>query len=122
MMPRIPHPATTNPRRWRALRQFVIRRDNYRCRACHRAGRLEVDHKVPVSQGGAWWDATGLQAICRNCHFDKSRREREKPDPERDAWKLLIKGMIGNNIACLASYWVYYSAEIHFCSSKGNPP
>ena len=39
-MARIPHPAATNPRRWGVVRQFVLKRDNYRCRACGKAGLL----------------------------------------------------------------------------------
>ena len=85
---RIPHPATTNPRRWATVRQFVFRRDGFRCRACGRAGRLECDHVVPVVQGGAWWDPAGLQALCRGCHIAKTLVDRGAgPDPERDAWR-----------------------------------
>ena len=88
MMPRIPHPALANPRRWRALRQFVLTRDGYRCQSCHRAAaRFEVDHITPVSQGGDWWAAENAQLLCRNCHFFKSNLERIKPNPERDAWR-----------------------------------
>ena len=37
-----------------AKRFLVIKRDRYRCRICNRSGvELEVDHIVPVSQGGS---------------------------------------------------------------------
>ena len=84
---RIPHPATTNPRRWAAVRRSVFERDGFRCRSCGRAGRLECDHVVPVVQGGDWWGVEGLQALCRGCHIAKSRRDLEGPNPERDQWK-----------------------------------
>ena len=95
MMARIPHPALANPRRWAVVRRAILVRDGYRCRACGKAGRLEVDHIIPVAQGGDWWDATGLQALCRNCHFSKSASERRRAasDPERDAWKALVDAM-----------------------------
>ena len=93
-MGRIPHPATSNPRRWRAIRRLVLQRDNYRCRACGKAGRLEVDHIIPVVQGGAWWDAEGLQALCRPCHFSKSKADISGPDPERDLWKRCLQKFV----------------------------
>ena len=91
MMARIPHPATKNPRRWRALRQVVLKRDGHRCRACGKAGRLEVDHIVPVVAGGDWWDAENLQTLCRFDHFAKSRIDRSGPNPERAAWKEFMR-------------------------------
>ena len=87
-MGRIPHPATANPRRWRVVRRLVLKRDGYRCRACGKAGRLEVDHVIPVQFGGSWWDVEGLQALCRAHHFEKSRIDLIGPDPERDKWKI----------------------------------
>ena len=95
-MARIPHPATKNPRRWRALRQVVLKRDGYRCLTCGKAGRLEVDHIIPVVQGGAWWDAAGLQTLCRACHFDKSRIDVCGPDPERDEWKRWMRNLVAS--------------------------
>ena len=88
---RLPHPATTNPRRWRAVRRAIIERDGHRCVKCHKAGRLEVDHIIPVVQGGAWWDTEGLQSLCRSCHFIKSRIDVSGPDPERDEWRSWMK-------------------------------
>ena len=94
MMARIAHPALVNPRRWRALRQFIIKRSGHRCQSCGRAfGRAEVDHIIPVARGGDWWAPENLQALCRSpCHFAKSAGERRRAasDPERDAWKKLI--------------------------------
>ena len=91
MMGRIPHPATKNPRRWRALRRVILRRDGYRCRSCGKAGRLEIDHIIPVMQGGEWWTPEGLQALCRPCHFSKSRADISGPDPERAAWREFMR-------------------------------
>ena len=84
---RLKHPATTNPRRWAVVRRAVLDRDGWRCVKCGKAGRLEVDHIIPVQFGGGWWAQAGLQTLCRGCHFDKSRADLAGPDPERDAWR-----------------------------------
>ena len=94
MMGRIPHPATANPRRWRVIRQIVLKRDGFRCQSCGKAGRLEVDHIIPVVQGGSWWDTEGLQALCRACHFSKSKNDISGPDPERDKWKSCLQEFV----------------------------
>ena len=86
-MGRLRHPATTNPRRWAVVRRAVLDRDGWRCVKCGKAGRMEVDHIIPVQFGGDWWPPEGLQTLCRSCHFDKSRRDLEGPDAERDAWR-----------------------------------
>ena len=44
-----------NARRWEAVRRTVFERDGWRCRKCGRAGRLEVDHVVPLKRGGDRW-------------------------------------------------------------------
>jgi 5-methylcytosine-specific restriction protein A len=67
-------------RAWRRLRDQIMKRDGYICRCdeCRRTGTLkdahEVDHIVPLSQGGT--DAAGnLRAINRDCHRAKTHKE-----------------------------------------------
>jgi 5-methylcytosine-specific restriction protein A len=44
---------------------------------CGRATiELEVDHKVPLSQGGAEHE-TNLQSLCIDCHDQKTRGEQQ---------------------------------------------
>ena len=63
-------------RRWERLRRVILDRDGWRCRKCGRAGRLEVDHIVPIHRGGDYWDMSNLQALCRSpCHFAKTSSE-----------------------------------------------
>ncbi len=52
-------------------RFFVFKRDRYRCRICGRSGVvLEVDHKIPVAQGGS--DVLdNLQTLCFDCNRGK---------------------------------------------------
>ena len=65
--------------RWRRTRRFVKDRDGWRCRQCGKAGRLEVDHILPVHLGGAFWDVGNLQTLCRSpCHFAKTARENSR--------------------------------------------
>ena len=79
-------------RQWARLRRRILERDGYRCRACGRPGRLEVDHVQPLHQGGAALDPTNLQALCGPCHVAKSTRERGgPPDPEREAWREFLR-------------------------------
>ena len=64
--------------RWARLRRFVKDRDGWRCRECGKAGRLEVDHILPVRLGGDFWDVGNLQTLDRSCHFAKSARENSR--------------------------------------------
>ncbi len=70
----LPAPATMSEgRKTLSIRKrfFILKRDRYRCRMCGRAGiELEVDHKVPVAQGGS--DALdNLQTLCFDCNRGK---------------------------------------------------
>jgi hypothetical protein len=54
-----------------ATRYLILKRDTYRCQICNRAGvELEVDHIVPVSQGGSD-NVDNLQTACRDCNRGK---------------------------------------------------
>lgn len=77
-------------RRWTRVRRAVLDRDGWRCRRCGRAGRMEVDHVIPLDRGGAPWDPANLQTLCRSCHIRKTANENERPDPARDEWRALI--------------------------------
>lgn len=57
---------------WRALRRQVLAEEPH-CRACG-GPASEVDHIVPLSRGGSR-DRSNLQALCRECHREKTRRE-----------------------------------------------
>jgi hypothetical protein len=69
-----PAPATKSEGR-QALsvrkRFLVFKGDRYKCRICGRSGiELEVDHKIPVAQGGS--DALdNLQTLCFDCNRGK---------------------------------------------------
>lgn len=85
-------------RRWASLRRFILDRDSWRCRTCGKAGRLEVDHREPVSTGGDVWNPENLQALCRGCHFAKTREEldqaKPKPLPQVEAWRREVQSLM----------------------------
>ena len=69
--------ARTNSPRWLRLREVVLNAEPL-CAECRRQGRTvaarEVDHIVPVHQGGT--DAReNLQGLCRPCHWSKTATE-----------------------------------------------
>jgi len=77
---------------WVKLRATVLQRDMFLCQPCLRVGRptpaREVDHIKPKAQDGED-DPDNLQAICKPCHGEKTRRENieraGKPLPRYDA-------------------------------------
>ena len=81
-------------RRWQLLRLRIFERDGWRCCSCGKAGRLECDHVVPLHRGGDPYDPANLQTLCVGCHIAKSRGERERPDPGREAWRALVTELI----------------------------
>ena len=49
------------------------------CGVCAARGRfvaaVVVDHVLPLKDGGARFDAAGLQSLCISCHNSKTARE-----------------------------------------------
>ena len=86
------HHRKLNRRRWETVRLEVLDRDGWRCRRCGKAGRLEVDHVVPLLRdpGRDPYDPLNLQSLCVQCHRDKTRSETETPNPGRAAWRALV--------------------------------
>jgi 5-methylcytosine-specific restriction endonuclease McrA len=66
--------ATLSPK----LRFQIFKRDNYHCQICgasaDNGARLEVDHKIPVSNGGTN-DIENLWALCFECNRGKGIQE-----------------------------------------------
>ena len=59
---------------YRTHRELALVRDGMRCVACGSYGPLEVDHVVPLSQGGGN-DLDNLQVMCRSCHRAKTQAD-----------------------------------------------
>jgi 5-methylcytosine-specific restriction protein A len=64
--------------KWLRTREAVLSQEPW-CRACKGDGRetlaTQVDHIVPVEQGGDKWNLAGLQPLCSSHHGQKTRRE-----------------------------------------------
>lgn len=69
-----------NTARWRKL-SAKFRKANPLCRICLERDELvpaqQVDHVVPIAQGGKRLAWDNLQSLCRACHGEKTRREQE---------------------------------------------
>ena len=61
---------------WSRIRRHVLARDGYACVQCGRRGvRLEMDHIVPLKDGGTD-ELSNLQSLCKApCHAAKTRAE-----------------------------------------------
>jgi len=59
-----------------SLKKQVAAAQSWDCKACRMRlpASYEVDHIVPLSAGGTN-DHDNLQALCRNCHGEKTQRE-----------------------------------------------
>lgn len=61
-------------RSWQRKRESILLQTDCMCAICKTAQATEVDHIVPLEQGGSN-DELNLQALCRKCHLEKSREE-----------------------------------------------
>jgi 5-methylcytosine-specific restriction protein A len=56
---------------WKKVRLKVLERDGHACQirgpGCTGAAQ-EVDHILPVSMGGAWYEEENLRASCSKCN------------------------------------------------------
>jgi len=63
---------------WHRLRAKQLQ-DEPLCRHCHARGIIElatdVDHIVPIANGGAPLDQSNLQSLCHLCHTRKTNSE-----------------------------------------------
>ena len=84
-------------RRWARVRKLALHRAGYRSELSGRAGRLEVDHIVPLHRGGDPYALDNVQVLTRDEHIAKTRAENTRPDAERDAWRRLVAELTGTN-------------------------
>ena len=65
---------------WRETRDYVLRRDGYRCQAkigeCE--GKLSVHHLMPLRHGGHLTNDHNLVTVCRRHHGILEARERKR--------------------------------------------
>ncbi|MFE9442504.1 HNH endonuclease [Streptomyces sp. NPDC006602] len=61
----------------RRVRPRALARDGFACVLCGEREALEVDHILPIAQGGTW-TLDNAQTLCRQCHAEKTAKERRK--------------------------------------------
>lgn len=65
--------------KWARTREAVFAQKGRLCLTCLANGRNEiatqVDHIVPIEEGGEPWAIANLQPICLTCHSRKTRSE-----------------------------------------------
>jgi 5-methylcytosine-specific restriction protein A len=59
------------------IKRQILERDGDRCRNCGTSERLQVDHVVPVCEGGEPTLENG-QTLCIVCHYDKTLKDRAR--------------------------------------------
>lgn len=60
---------------WQDVKKLVKKRSNYCCAKCGARNELEVDHIVPLAEGGSEFDADNLQVLCHKCHIEKHKND-----------------------------------------------
>ena len=63
------------PPGWDRTRRRILRRDQGICCICGKPGADQVDHIIPVTQGGAEDDSNYAAIHSRPCHLAKSLTE-----------------------------------------------
>lgn len=74
-----------NDAAWKKARRLILERDGHACqvKGVNCTGlATQVDHIVPLQQGGAYLDPANLRASCRRCNVARGNRSRN-----RDGWK-----------------------------------
>ena len=61
-------------RRWKALRRRVLREQPW-CAVCGMRPATDVDHIIPLREGGPPFDRVNVQGLCKADHSAKTGRE-----------------------------------------------
>lgn len=64
-----------NSRRWKRFSVFY-RKSNPFCVSCGKFAD-DVDHIIPIAEGGSPYDEKNLQSLCKSCHAKKSNRDKK---------------------------------------------
>ena len=53
---------------------------------------MEVDHIVPIAQGGDMWDMNNMKTLCKKCHKKKTKKDIRKISIDKKIEKMSKKG------------------------------
>ena len=108
---------------WGRFRLEILRRDHYLCRECGRAGRLEVDHIIPLDKGGEPWEAANCQSLCRGCHIEKTAAENTKGlSYQKSLWRKVLHEELIDTTLLLESEKHDIIADIESHLAQGRSP
>lgn len=57
---------------WAVIAEEIKRADGYKCRKCGSTTNLQVDHIIPIAQGGQTVKSN-LWTLCLDCHIKRPR-------------------------------------------------
>lgn len=64
---------------YNTMRQRVLERDNYTCQICgvKSRKRMEVDHIIPLADGGPSLELSNCRTLCHTCHVNVTTQWRK---------------------------------------------
>ena len=65
----------------------VWKRDNSRCQECGEKGDLDIDHIIPVIEGGGSCGLDNLRLLCKICHKKETKALAKRRKEKRDLIK-----------------------------------
>ena len=85
---KIDHQEYINSPKWKAKRQMVLERDNFRCRKCGTGKNLDVHHITYEHLGNEPLD--DLVTLCRCCHEEVHESDINKTKKEQELQELSV--------------------------------
>lgn len=83
----------TSGSRWRRLRLVILERDGYQCQI--RGPRCEgkatdVDHIIPIADGGPEFEETNLRAACHPCNIMRAQVQKRMHGWKRASTRIIL--------------------------------
>lgn len=57
---------------WYVFRNYILKRDNFKCRLCNNKNNLHIHHIIPISENiNLMYDEDNCLTLCPKCHHKK---------------------------------------------------
>ena len=57
---------------WYIFRNYILKRDNFKCRLCNNKNNLHIHHIIPISKNiDLMYDEDNCITLCPKCHYKK---------------------------------------------------